>query len=82
MTRCPARTSRRAARAAHAVAEELRRLLAQPAPDPPLVVDPGLRPEGRQGPLVRTLASYRGVLRALVTGLGGAGAAAGRARRR
>jgi glutamate-ammonia-ligase adenylyltransferase len=48
-----------AARAAHAVAEELRRLLAQPAPDPPLVVDPSLRPEGRQGPLVRTLAAYR-----------------------
>ena len=49
-----------AARAAHTVAEELRSLLAQPGPDPPLVVDPGLRPEGRQGPLVRTLASYRG----------------------
>jgi [glutamine synthetase] adenylyltransferase / [glutamine synthetase]-adenylyl-L-tyrosine phosphorylase len=48
-----------ASRAAHAAAEELRRLLAQPAPDPPLVVDPSLRPEGRQGPLVRTLASYR-----------------------
>ncbi len=48
-----------AARAAHAVAEELRGLLAQPAPDPPLVVDPSLRPEGRQGPLVRTLAAYR-----------------------
>jgi glutamate-ammonia-ligase adenylyltransferase len=48
-----------ASRAAHAVAEELRRLLALPAPDPPLVIDPGLRPEGRQGPLVRTLASYR-----------------------
>jgi glutamate-ammonia-ligase adenylyltransferase len=48
-----------ATRAAHTVAEELRRLLAQPAPDPPLAVDPGLRPEGRQGPLVRTLASYR-----------------------
>ncbi|WP_067805776.1 bifunctional [glutamine synthetase] adenylyltransferase/[glutamine synthetase]-adenylyl-L-tyrosine phosphorylase [Actinomadura formosensis] len=47
-----------AGRAAHAVAEELRRLLALPAPDPPLVVDPDLRPEGRQGPLVRTLASY------------------------
>ncbi|MBG0829301.1 bifunctional [glutamine synthetase] adenylyltransferase/[glutamine synthetase]-adenylyl-L-tyrosine phosphorylase [Planomonospora sp. ID67723] len=44
--------------AAHAVANELRRLLALPAPDPPLLVDPGLRPEGRQGPLVRTLASY------------------------
>ena len=48
-----------AARAAHTVAEEMRRLLAQPAPDPPLVVDPGLRPEGSAGPLVRTLASYR-----------------------
>ena len=48
-----------ASRAAHTVAEEVRRLLAQPAPDPPLIVDPGLRPEGRQGPLVRTLASYR-----------------------
>ncbi|WP_395107360.1 bifunctional [glutamine synthetase] adenylyltransferase/[glutamine synthetase]-adenylyl-L-tyrosine phosphorylase [Actinomadura sp. SCN-SB] len=47
-----------AARAAHAVAEELRRLLALPAPDPPLEIDPNLRPEGRQGPLVRTLASY------------------------
>jgi glutamate-ammonia-ligase adenylyltransferase len=45
--------------AAHAVAEELRALLARPAPDPPLIIDPGLRPEGRQGPLVRTLASYR-----------------------
>ncbi|MFB9893677.1 bifunctional [glutamine synthetase] adenylyltransferase/[glutamine synthetase]-adenylyl-L-tyrosine phosphorylase [Planobispora takensis] len=44
--------------AAHAVANELRRLLALPAPDPPLTVDPDLRPEGRQGPLVRTLASY------------------------
>jgi len=45
-------------RAAHAVAEELRRLLALPAPDPPLNIDPDLRPEGRQGPLVRTLAAY------------------------
>jgi glutamate-ammonia-ligase adenylyltransferase len=47
-----------ASAAAHAVAEELRRLLALPAPDPPLVIDPNLRPEGRHGPLVRTLASY------------------------
>jgi glutamate-ammonia-ligase adenylyltransferase len=44
--------------AAHAVAEELRRLLALPAPDPALPLDANLRPEGRQGPLVRTLASY------------------------
>ncbi len=48
-----------ATQAAHAVAEDLRALLARPAPDPPLLIDPGLRPEGRQGPLVRTLASYR-----------------------
>jgi glutamate-ammonia-ligase adenylyltransferase len=44
--------------AAHEVAQELRRLLSMPAPDPPLIVDADLRPEGRQGPLVRSLASY------------------------
>jgi glutamate-ammonia-ligase adenylyltransferase len=44
--------------AAHSVAEELRRLLGAPAPDPPLGVDADLRPEGRQGPLVRSLAAY------------------------
>jgi len=49
---------RDASEAAHAVVGELRRLLAVPSPDPPLVVDADLRPEGRQGPLVRTLASY------------------------
>ena len=48
-----------ATRAAHAVAESLRALLSIPGPDPALLVDAGLRPEGRQGPLVRTLASYR-----------------------
>ncbi len=47
-----------AADAAHAAANEVRRLLALPTPDPPLTIDPDLRPEGRQGPLVRTLASY------------------------
>ncbi|MFL6075710.1 MAG: bifunctional [glutamine synthetase] adenylyltransferase/[glutamine synthetase]-adenylyl-L-tyrosine phosphorylase [Mycobacteriales bacterium] len=46
-------------RAAHAVAERTRALLAQPSPDPSLHVDPGLRPEGRQGPLVRSLSAYR-----------------------
>jgi len=30
-----------------------------PAPDPPLGVDADLRPEGRQGPLVRSLAAYQ-----------------------
>ncbi|WP_405099264.1 bifunctional [glutamine synthetase] adenylyltransferase/[glutamine synthetase]-adenylyl-L-tyrosine phosphorylase [Micromonospora sp. NBC_01412] len=47
-----------ASAAAHAIAEELRRLLSAPAPDPPLGVDADLRPEGRQGPLVRSLAAY------------------------
>ncbi|MEV0156858.1 bifunctional [glutamine synthetase] adenylyltransferase/[glutamine synthetase]-adenylyl-L-tyrosine phosphorylase [Micromonospora sp. NPDC050686] len=47
-----------ASAAAHAVAEELRRLLGMPAPDPALGVDADLRPEGRQGPLVRSLAAY------------------------
>src|SRR5262249_60404794 len=32
-----------------------RRLLQPPAPDPPLEVDADLRPEGKQGPLVRSL---------------------------
>jgi glutamate-ammonia-ligase adenylyltransferase len=41
------------------VAEDLRRLLARPAPDPPLGVDADLRPEGRQGPLVRSLGAYQ-----------------------
>ncbi|MGH3096761.1 MAG: bifunctional [glutamine synthetase] adenylyltransferase/[glutamine synthetase]-adenylyl-L-tyrosine phosphorylase [Streptosporangiales bacterium] len=40
------------------LAEELRRLLGLPGPDPPLAVDADLRPEGRSGPLVRSLASY------------------------
>jgi glutamate-ammonia-ligase adenylyltransferase len=48
-----------ATRAAHALAESVRALLSKPGPDPVLLVDAGLRPEGRQGPLVRTLASYR-----------------------
>ncbi|MDP9183325.1 MAG: DUF294 nucleotidyltransferase-like domain-containing protein, partial [Actinomycetota bacterium] len=47
-----------AAAAAHDVANELRRLLSLPAPDPPLLVDADLRPEGRQGPLTRSLGSY------------------------
>ena len=44
--------------AAFAVANELRRLLQLPSADPPLLVDADLRPEGKSGPLVRTLASY------------------------
>ncbi|MBA3782925.1 MAG: bifunctional [glutamine synthetase] adenylyltransferase/[glutamine synthetase]-adenylyl-L-tyrosine phosphorylase [Nocardioides sp.] len=47
-----------AASFAQAVANEVRRLLALPGTDPALEVDAGLRPEGKQGPLVRTLESY------------------------
>ncbi len=43
---------------AQTVANELRRLLALPMTDPPLEVDADLRPEGKQGPLVRSLDSY------------------------
>jgi glutamate-ammonia-ligase adenylyltransferase len=41
------------------VAQSVRKLLGAPSQDPPLRVDVDLRPEGRSGPLVRTLESYR-----------------------
>ena len=44
---------------ANAAADLLARLLARPSPDPALLVDAGLRPEGRNGRLVRTLEAYR-----------------------
>jgi glutamate-ammonia-ligase adenylyltransferase len=44
--------------AALAVASELRRLMSVRGPDPALQLDADLRPEGKQGPLVRSLASY------------------------
>ncbi|WP_184289203.1 bifunctional [glutamine synthetase] adenylyltransferase/[glutamine synthetase]-adenylyl-L-tyrosine phosphorylase [Nocardiopsis algeriensis] len=47
-----------ATRQAMAVFRELARLLEMPAAEPPLQVDTDLRPEGRSGPLVRTLESY------------------------
>ncbi len=59
----PGQPERAASDAAHAIASELRRLLALPVPDPPLVIDADLRPDGRQGPLVRTLAAYRAYYR-------------------
>jgi glutamate-ammonia-ligase adenylyltransferase len=43
---------------AQSVVSEVRRLLSLPASDPPLEVDPDLRPEGKNGPMVRTLESY------------------------
>jgi [glutamine synthetase] adenylyltransferase / [glutamine synthetase]-adenylyl-L-tyrosine phosphorylase len=48
-----------AVRFASSVAESVGTLLGSPSQDPPLLVDTGLRPEGRSGPLVRTLASYQ-----------------------
>ncbi|MGW7612104.1 bifunctional [glutamine synthetase] adenylyltransferase/[glutamine synthetase]-adenylyl-L-tyrosine phosphorylase [Streptomyces sp. NPDC054766] len=47
-----------ASRAANAVVAEMRRLLQLPSADPPLLIDADLRPEGKSGPLVRTLKSY------------------------
>jgi [glutamine synthetase] adenylyltransferase / [glutamine synthetase]-adenylyl-L-tyrosine phosphorylase len=55
----PGLADEEAAAAAHRIAERLRTLLSAPAPDPPLGVDADLRPEGRQGPLVRSLAAYQ-----------------------
>jgi len=48
-----------AAEAAMAVAQSLRKSLAAPSDDPPLEIDANLRPEGRNGPLVRTFGAYR-----------------------
>jgi len=48
----------RAVKWAVTVAEQVRTLLGSPSDDPPLEVDTNLRPEGRNGPLVRTLGSY------------------------
>lgn len=47
-----------ASRAANRVVAEMRRLLQLPTADPPLLIDADLRPEGKTGPLVRTLKSY------------------------
>jgi glutamate-ammonia-ligase adenylyltransferase len=49
----------KATAAANAVAHTLRRLLSEPAPDPAFEIDADLRPEGRQGSLVRSLSAYR-----------------------
>ncbi|TWF94221.1 glutamate-ammonia-ligase adenylyltransferase [Saccharopolyspora dendranthemae] len=48
----------RASKFAGSVVEQVRRLLGAPSQDPPLEVDIDLRPEGKQGPLVRSLDSY------------------------
>ena len=64
-----------ATKAATAVANELRRLLSLPCADPELVIDADLRPEGRSGALVRSIASYSAYY-ALVIAVGGAGTSA------
>lgn len=56
---CEGADDTEAAAAATAVVQGLRRMLAAPGDDPALEVDAELRPEGKNGPLVRTFASYR-----------------------
>ncbi|HET7072973.1 MAG TPA: bifunctional [glutamine synthetase] adenylyltransferase/[glutamine synthetase]-adenylyl-L-tyrosine phosphorylase [Mycobacterium sp.] len=48
----------RAVRWSTTIGEQVRALLGTPSVDPPLQVDANLRPEGRNGPMVRTLSSY------------------------
>ncbi|NGO09554.1 bifunctional [glutamine synthetase] adenylyltransferase/[glutamine synthetase]-adenylyl-L-tyrosine phosphorylase [Streptomyces sp. HC44] len=52
-----------ASQAAQAVVAEMGRLLQIPSSDPPLLIDADLRPEGKSGPLVRTLNSYEAYYR-------------------
>jgi glutamate-ammonia-ligase adenylyltransferase len=54
----PGADDEQAASMAKAVAHGLRQLLAVPATDPALEVDADLRPEGKQGALVRSLSAY------------------------
>ncbi len=44
---------------AHSLANNLRTLLMAPSPDPELVIDADLRPEGKNGPLVRSIDSFK-----------------------
>ena len=55
----PGADETQAGKQAMAIAEELRSLLMSPSSDPPVDLDADLRPEGKAGPLVRSLASYR-----------------------
>lgn len=48
-----------ATRTATTVISRVRAMLSRPGPDPALGVDVDLRPEGKRGPIVRSLASYR-----------------------
>ncbi|MDH6626869.1 glutamate-ammonia-ligase adenylyltransferase [Streptomyces sp. LBL] len=60
---CEGVEEREASQAAAKVVSEMRRLLQLPSADPPLLVDADLRPEGKSGPLVRTLTSYEAYYR-------------------
>jgi len=51
--------SEQAAQSAHAIANELRTLLMAPSTDPELAIDADLRPEGKSGPLARSLVSFQ-----------------------
>lgn len=55
----PPNAAEKAAQAAHSIANELRSLLMAPSTDPELVIDADLRPEGKSGPLVRSLKSFQ-----------------------
>ncbi|MFE3444101.1 bifunctional [glutamine synthetase] adenylyltransferase/[glutamine synthetase]-adenylyl-L-tyrosine phosphorylase [Nocardia sp. NPDC059180] len=54
----PGEDETKAVKWAIGIAERVQRFLGAPSTDPPLQVDAALRPEGRNGALVRTLASY------------------------
>jgi glutamate-ammonia-ligase adenylyltransferase len=60
---CEGVEEREASDAANKVVSEMRRLLQLPSADPPLLIDADLRPEGKSGPLVRTLNSYEAYYR-------------------
>ncbi|GAA4479262.1 bifunctional [glutamine synthetase] adenylyltransferase/[glutamine synthetase]-adenylyl-L-tyrosine phosphorylase [Rhodococcus olei] len=59
----PGADETRAVKWANTIADRVRTLLGAPSTDPPLEVDTGLRPEGRNGPVVRTLTSYQAYYR-------------------
>jgi len=54
----PGGSEEEAQRKAVLVVQEVKRLLGGAGPDPQLVLDADLRPEGKSGPLVRSLQSY------------------------
>ena len=59
----PGADETRAVKWAATMADRVRAMLGAPSTDPPLEVDTGLRPEGRSGPVVRTLVSYQAYYR-------------------